>query len=175
MLDALMRRIGIVAHARADARNFIRRNARTHAASANHDPALHASRDQRFAHCFGEIRIVHRSRAVRAEVRHVVFRLAQERRKLVLQHIASMVRAHSDSHRLPHFPNSSLAVATTRSGMKPNFFCNSFRGADAPKVCIPMERPVGPTYRAQPIVDACSIEMRSDTSGGIALSRYSCG
>src|SRR5580692_10096213 len=35
---------------------------------------------------------------------------------------------------------SSLAAATTSSGVNPNFFCSSFSGADAPNVCIPMLR-----------------------------------
>ena len=34
--------------------------------------------------------------------------------------------------------NCSLAAATMCSTVKPNFFCNSFSGAEAPKVCMPM-------------------------------------
>ena len=40
---------------------------------------------------------------------------------------------------------SSFATATTRSGSKPNFFCNSLSGAEAPKVCMPTTRPFSPT------------------------------
>src|ERR1700722_2549042 len=40
-----------------------------------------------------------------------------------------------------HFrPSNSLATATTRSGSKPNLRCNSFSGAEAPKVFMPMTR-----------------------------------
>src|SRR5262249_56010484 len=44
----------------------------------------------------------------------------------------------------------SLAAATTAPGVKPNFFCNSFSGAEAPNVCMPIMRPVKPTYPSQP-------------------------
>src|SRR5262245_60709850 len=57
----------------------------------------------------------------------------------------------------------SLAAATTLSGVKPNFFCSSFSGAEAPKVCMPIVVPVGPTYRLQPNVAACSTETRAVT------------
>jgi hypothetical protein len=33
----------------------------------------------------------------------------------------------------------------TCSGVKPNFFWSAFRGAEAPKVCMPILSPVGPT------------------------------
>jgi hypothetical protein len=42
-------------------------------------------------------------------------------------------------------PSSSLATATTCSGSKPNFFWSSLRGAEAPKVFMPMVRPDRPT------------------------------
>jgi hypothetical protein len=49
----------------------------------------------------------------------------------------------------PDFPghlaaSSSFASAMTASGWNPNFFCNSLRGAEAPKVCMPIIRPVSP-------------------------------
>ncbi len=44
-----------------------------------------------------------------------------------------------------HLPSISRAIATTASGSKPNFFCSSFNGADAPNVCMPTTRPRGPT------------------------------
>ena len=43
------------------------------------------------------------------------------------------------------FPSSVFAAITTRSGWKPNFFCSSFSGADAPKVFIPIICPFSPT------------------------------
>jgi len=36
----------------------------------------------------------------------------------------------------------SFATATTLSGVKPNFFCSSLSGAEAPKVCIPIVAPL---------------------------------
>ncbi len=42
-------------------------------------------------------------------------------------------------------PSSSLATVVTCSGSNPNLFCSSLSGAEAPKVCIPMTRPSGPT------------------------------
>ena len=45
-----------------------------------------------------------------------------------------------------HFlPSSSFAAAATRSGSKPNFFCSSLSGAEAPNVFMPMTRPDAPT------------------------------
>ena len=41
--------------------------------------------------------------------------------------------------------NSSFDTSTTQSGSKPNFFCNSLSGADAPNVFIPITRPDCPT------------------------------
>src|SRR5262249_49695600 len=70
-------------------------------------------------------------------------------------------------------PRSSLADATTRSGWKPNFSWSAFRGAEAPKVRMPITRPAPPTYRSQPNVEACSIASRAVTSRGSTLSRYS--
>jgi hypothetical protein len=36
--------------------------------------------------------------------------------------------------------------------VNPNFFCSSFRGAEAPKAFMPMIPPVSPAYRAHPKV-----------------------
>jgi hypothetical protein len=38
----------------------------------------------------------------------------------------------------------SFAAATICSGVKPNFRCNSLSGADAPNVCMAMQRPAAP-------------------------------
>src|SRR5215467_6576947 len=42
-------------------------------------------------------------------------------------------------------PSCCLAAETTWSGSKPNFFCSSLSGAEAPKVFMPMTRPELPT------------------------------
>jgi hypothetical protein len=66
----------------------------------------------------------------------------------------------------------SLAADTTASTVNPNFFCSSFRGADAPKVLMPMRSPSRPTYRSQPNRDAFSTETRALMSEGRTDSRY---
>src|SRR4029434_3158935 len=66
----------------------------------------------------------------------------------------------------------SLAASTMRSGMKPNFVCNSFNGAEAPNVFMPIMRPVLPTYRSQPNSDACSTDTRAFSAAGSTSSRY---
>src|SRR5262249_9126380 len=76
-------------------------------------------------------------------------------------------------HRRAARATCSRAAARTRSGVKPNFFCSSLSGAEAPKGCMPMASPVVPTYRCQPKVEACSTETRAVTAGGRTLSRYS--
>ena len=38
----------------------------------------------------------------------------------------------------PAFAIWSFAAETMFSGMKPNLFCNSFSGAEAPKLSMPM-------------------------------------
>ena len=65
----------------------------------------------------------------------------------------------------------SLAAATTCSGVNPNFFCNSFSGADDPKVFMPNAFPLGPTYRSQPKVELASTDTRAVTADGRTLSR----
>ena len=42
-------------------------------------------------------------------------------------------------------PANRLAAFTIVSGVKPNFFCSSWSGADAPKVSMPMVTPAAPT------------------------------
>src|SRR5262249_26644371 len=49
-------------------------------------------------------------------------------------------------HRVPlELSIWAFAASTTASGVKPNFVCRSFSGADAPNVCIPIAAPVVPT------------------------------
>ena len=42
-------------------------------------------------------------------------------------------------------PSCCFAAASTFSRVKPNFFIRSLIGADAPKVCMPILAPLGPT------------------------------
>src|SRR5206468_12240373 len=64
-----------------------------------------------------------------------------------------------------------LASSTMRSALKPNFFCSSFSGADAPKVLMPRTLPVRPTYWCQPNVEAISTATRAVTDDGMTDSR----
>src|SRR6516164_6784082 len=67
----------------------------------------------------------------------------------------------------------SLAAAIIASVVKPNFRCNSLRGAEAPKVFMPMVWPLAPTYSLHPSVEACSTDTRAVTDAGSTSSRYS--
>jgi hypothetical protein len=58
------------------------------------------------------------------------------------------------------------------SGVKPNFFCNSLSGAEAPNVSMPMLRPRLPTYRVQPRVDPFSTETRAVTDSALHVQLY---
>ena len=80
--------------------------------------------------------------------------LREERAVYIRQHQRYLLLLWHD--RLSHYslnrmgtvhvrPNNSLAVATTRSGSKPNLLCSALSGADAPKVCMPITLPVVPT------------------------------
>src|SRR5215472_17257643 len=71
-----------------------------------------------------------------------------------------------------HLPSTCLAAATTVSVLNPNFFNSSFNGAEAPKVCIPIILPFGPTYRSQPTVAAITTETRALTLDGSTDSLY---
>src|SRR5579864_6836400 len=68
---------------------------------------------------------------------------------------------------------ASRAASTTFSAVNPNFFNRSLIGAEAPKRCIPIILPVGPTYCDQPNVDAASTDTRAFTVGGNTCLLYS--
>src|SRR4051812_29718049 len=70
------------------------------------------------------------------------------------------------------FAICSFAAVTTPSRVKPNFFDRSLRGAEAPKVFMPIVLPVLPTYLCQPKVPAASTLTRAVTCGGRTLLRY---
>ncbi len=53
-----------------------------------------------------------------------------------------------------HLPTNSFAAFMTASAVKPKCFRRSLRGADAPKGCMPMQRPLSPTCCSQPSVAA---------------------
>src|SRR5262249_11873559 len=64
------------------------------------------------------------------------------------------------------------AAAPTASGGEPHSFCASLRGAEAPKVFMPMISPVLPTNWRQPKTDACSTATRAVTADGNTESLY---
>jgi hypothetical protein len=62
-----------------------------------------------------------------------------------LRALRSPSRGTAVENTIYFLPSSSLATAVTRSGSKPNFFCSSLSGAEAPNVFIPITRPAVPT------------------------------
>jgi hypothetical protein len=54
------------------------------------------------------------------------------------------VKSEDGSSARPPF-GCAFAAATTFSTVNPNSCCSAFSGADAPNVCMPITRPVGPT------------------------------
>src|SRR4051812_28119610 len=64
-----------------------------------------------------------------------------------------------------------FAAATIFSALKPNFFNNCLRGAEAPKVSMQRLYPSEPVYLLQPKSDATSTDTRAFTFGGSTDSR----
>ena len=113
------------------------------AAPAHEHAPLRLSADHGLADRLGGVGVVDGGRGMRAHVQHLVPLAAQRLGQLLLEVEARVVRPDDD----PHFvrPSCCLAAAATFSGSKPNFFCSSLSGADAPKVFIPRIRPPEPT------------------------------
>src|SRR5205823_13685192 len=71
---------------------------------------------------------------------------AEPERGAVLDEVQSpLVDRHEAAPEREVFFNCSLAAARTLSTVKPNFFCSSFSGAEAPKVRMPRMLPFRPT------------------------------
>src|ERR1022692_1323899 len=142
MLHALMRGVIVVAESRANAGEFVGRDANAHARSAHQHAALglpvaHGVTDE-----LREIGIVRRRGVAGAEIRNIVAIGPQIGEDDLLQPEPGVISRYGDFH-FPAFA-SFLASSATRSAVKPNFVSNSFSGADAPKVCIPMLAPCNP-------------------------------
>ena len=101
VFDALVRRVGVVAEAGADARHLVRRHRHADAAAAQNDAALRASSTDRLTNRRGEVRIVHRLRAVGAHVEHVAVLGDEEALDRLLQLEARMIAANRDAHSSP--------------------------------------------------------------------------
>src|SRR5262249_43192724 len=71
----------------------------------------------------------------------------------------------------PILASCSRAAASTRAPVKPNLACTSLPGAEAPNSRMPIITPLSPTYRSQPITEACSTATRATTSRGSTVSR----
>src|SRR6185437_16214523 len=113
VLDALVRRVGVVAHGRAHATDLGGGHARPHAGAADEDAALHVAVTDRLADPLREVRIVVvRIAAITAEIDELVIR-AQRRHapeQLVLQRRARVIRREADPH---EWPGSVLPVRST--------------------------------------------------------------
>ena len=72
VLHALMRGIGVMRNAGADARQFVRRHRRADAAAADQNAAIGASFKHGKTYSFGIIRIIHRIRAIGTEIENAV-------------------------------------------------------------------------------------------------------
>src|SRR6516165_861591 len=92
--------------------------------------------------------------------------------KLLLHLESAVVCAPPGSHCvLPCFAIWLLAAVTMCSALNPNFFWSCFKGAEAPKLSIPMLCPSEPVYLLHPKSEACSTETRARTFGGKTYSR----
>src|SRR5450755_201042 len=173
--------VGVVTNGGANAADFIGGDAHTHAAAADQHATLGFVVSYGVADEFSEVWIVGRVFVESADVQNVMAECTHHIAHFAFEGKASVVGTDDDFHLAPYLPPdlalaiTSLAAATIASGSKPNFFCSSLSGAEAPKVRMPIMRPPGPTYLSQPIVPACSTETRAVIDGGNTLSRYSCG
>src|SRR5262249_243476 len=95
-------------------------------------------------HLLGEVGIVHRRGRVGPDIQDVVAVLPQHRGDVLLQIEAGVIRSDDDLHTVTPVM-TDFAAATTASAPKPNFFCSSLSGADAPNVAMPMILPPEPT------------------------------
>ena len=85
VLHALMRRVGVVAQAGANAGNPVCGHRCADAAAAEHDAALHSRFANRLADGFSVVRVVHRILAVGTHVEHFMILLDQKGFHLLLE------------------------------------------------------------------------------------------
>src|SRR5690348_11026913 len=143
VLDTLVRGVRVVAQPGPDAGQLVGRDRRADAAAADEHAALRAALGHGVSHRRGDIGIVHRGGAVSAEVQDRVAERLKRGDQLLLEQVARVIGADGDSHRAG--ASWARAASTTWSTVKPNFFCSSLSGADAPKLTIPILAPVMPT------------------------------
>ena len=135
----------VVAHGGPDPAQLVGGHRGPHAASAHEHAALGPPVDHRPAHRLRGVGIVHGLGGVGAHVDDLVSGLAQVVGDGLLEDEARVVGADGDPHAHALRASSSRAAETILPGSKPNFFCSSLRGADAPNVRMPTARPPVPT------------------------------
>src|SRR5580700_1448319 len=166
VLDALMSRVVIVAHAGADAGHFVGGNANADAAAADEDAAFGASQLESAADSLGEISIVGGLGVERAKIDDVVTEPLQIATDFLLEGITCVICSDGELH--SYFSasagsdfrarsTSALARATTLSTPKPRFLRTMAPGAEAPKRSRPMTSPWRPTCFHQPSVAPASM------------------
>ena len=120
-------------------------HARAHAAAADQHAALGFAIQHRAADGFGEVRIVGRIFVEGADVENFLAERAQQISHGDFQLKARVVRTDDNFHRRSLSQDFFYGRDNGFSGWKPNFFCSSFSGAEAPNVCMPIILPLEPT------------------------------
>jgi hypothetical protein len=100
VLDALMRRVGVVANASADPRQLVDRDTGANAATANHDAAVGLAFDHGEADFFGVVGIIDGFGPVRSDIDRLVLAVGQMANQLLFELHTGMVGSHYDAHGL---------------------------------------------------------------------------
>src|SRR5665811_1563788 len=119
VFDTLASRVGVVCESCTDTTEFVRSDRGSDAAATYDDATFGQSVEHRPPGRFGEVRIVDRFRAVRAEVEDNVpfpFEMGHE---VVLHHIACVICCECELHGQA-FLTSAAARSATASTVKPN-------------------------------------------------------
>src|SRR5262245_36992733 len=114
VLDALVRRVGVVAKPGPDAAVFVGRDRRAHATSAHQDAALAATVYDRPRDDGGAVGIVDRLRRVRAEILDLMSVPDEPVTHDVLDRKTRVIGAYNHAHRHTP-PAATLAALTVRT------------------------------------------------------------
>ncbi len=98
VLDALVRRVGVVTEAGANTRNFIRGNARAHTAPTHEHATLSLTVQDCLADLLRVIRVVDRRFVVRAEIVHVVASDPKGRGDIGFDLESRVIGGHGNAH-----------------------------------------------------------------------------
>src|SRR5207237_7345309 len=147
VLDALARRIGVMAHRGADAGDLAGGDRRADARAADEDAARRAPGEDRLPELASLVGIVDADCVgVGAEVHDLITGDDERRQDRVTKMDSSVVEGDGDVHDETR-SRSAAARATTLSTVKPNFWSTVVPGAEAPKCSIEIESPSSPTQR----------------------------